>query len=393
MPLTVIYGCMASDSKSLHVIHVIPVSHSGGISTHVQRVTTEMESVESEVISIFRIPSHSTAKFDCKIHEMEASPFPPLYREEIESELFQHFRLRRPEVVHSHHFYSDLFALPAARRAGVPRIFRTTHGIFQSSSENGFSKDRARVDWTHLEIKTAKSLESLCDGTIAVSEALRRKLVGYGLAPASVSVIRNGIPIGEFSERQLQWDGGTASIGYVGRVEAVKNVLMLPQLLADVKQSINAELLLVGDGPQALELAHEVRKLHLGDSVKWLGWRSDINQLLQTLHVLVLPSVCEGCPYILLEAMAAGCPVVASSFDGVNEILTNNETGCIFPLNDSRAAADAVVRIIRDRDFRRAITSNARKQLAEQFDIKRQVSAIRSLYGDTTGLAGPESVY
>src|SRR6185295_18261419 len=103
---------MASDPKSIRVIHVIPVSHPGGISTHVQRVTAGMENVQSEIVSVFHIPAPNTAKFDCKIREIGVPAFPRSYREEIENELFQHFRNRNPAVVHSHHFYSDLFALP-----------------------------------------------------------------------------------------------------------------------------------------------------------------------------------------------------------------------------------------------------------------------------------------
>ena len=122
------------------------------------------------------------------------------------------------------------------------------------------------------------------------------------------------------------------------------------------------------------------QELGLNNHVLFLGFRNDITCLLNTLDLFVLPSVSEGLPNVVLEAMACSLPVVATSVGGVPEILANKQNGILVPPRDPMAIATAILELLDNRERRVSIGLNARKFVEKKFSLETQVNQFQKLY-------------
>jgi glycosyltransferase involved in cell wall biosynthesis len=145
---------------------------------------------------------------------------------------------------------------------------------------------------------------------------------------------------------------------------------------------------LIGDGPEAGSLAALSRQLGLQEAVRFLGTRSDIPQLLSLLDVVALPSLEEGFPNVVLEAMAAGKPVVATRVGGTPEAVIHRETGLLVPPKDPRALADAILEVLDDPQRANAMGQAGRERVRKAFDLSRMVQEIEALYEELIAAHG-----
>jgi Glycosyltransferase len=141
-----------------------------------------------------------------------------------------------------------------------------------------------------------------------------------------------------------------------------------------------AKLVLVGDGPLRAELSAQIEDLQLVKNVFLLGNRRDVPELLHVFDVFVLPSLREGLPIVLLEAMAAGIPVIASDVDGNTELVIENKTGLIVPPHDIFALAGAIVRMLRDKQSAKLMSSAAKEMVIKDFSFETMVKKYETLY-------------
>jgi glycosyltransferase involved in cell wall biosynthesis len=144
----------------------------------------------------------------------------------------------------------------------------------------------------------------------------------------------------------------------------------------------------VGDGPDRPQLAAEIRRLELEDSVELAGERSDVPELLAASDVFVLSSRSEGLPVSVLEAMAAELPVVASAVGGLAELIENGVTGVLVPAGDERALAEALGRLVKDPGRRRSLGAAGRARAEAEFDLAAFRRAHLDLYHRRLELAG-----
>lgn len=172
--------------------------------------------------------------------------------------------------------------------------------------------------------------------------------------------------------------GSTFTIGTAARLEPVKNLAGLLRAFSQLK-SANCVLQIAGDGSERATLESRTRELGIADRVQFLGWRADIDSLLQQWDCFVLPSVEEGFGISVLEAMAAGLPVIATSVGGMREIVTNGQDGLLVPANDDGALADAMRRLISDPTLRSRLGANARKR-SEHFSPERLAQTVDEVY-------------
>jgi len=140
------------------------------------------------------------------------------------------------------------------------------------------------------------------------------------------------------------------------------------------------ELWLVGDGPLRVKVKKKVEAKGLKEKVRFLGLRDDIPDLLAEASILVLPSDWEGVPLTVLEAMAAGKPVVATAVGGVPELVDEGKTGFLVPPQAPDALAGAILRLARDPELRKRMGEVARKRALERFDIRQTAQAYGELY-------------
>jgi glycosyltransferase involved in cell wall biosynthesis len=225
---------------------------------------------------------------------------------------------------------------------------------------------------------------------IAVSESLRKALTEErGIASERVVTIYNGIELDKYhpnlKETSLrdQWDIApeTPVVGAIGRMVWQKGFEFFIKAIPEILEvTPDARFLLVGDGSLRPDLENLARELDVYDRVIFTGFRSDIQQLLSTLDVLVVPSLLEGFPMITLEAMAMATPVVATRIHGITEQIVDGKEGILIPPRNPEALATAVQRLITDKQLGTNLGTAARSRVESFFSIATMVRETKQVY-------------
>ncbi|MGY3438334.1 MULTISPECIES: glycosyltransferase family 4 protein [unclassified Marinovum] len=177
---------------------------------------------------------------------------------------------------------------------------------------------------------------------------------------------------------------GAPHLLFVGRLAAVKGVPVLFDALAQVRDALpDLRVTLIGDGPERGELEQAAAGLGLGDMVAFAGYRNqtEVAQALRDTDALVLPSFAEGVPVVLMEAMAAGRPVIATQVGGVPELVEHGVSGCLVPPGDGDALAKAIMAVMADPDTRAAMGRAGREKVVDGFDIAKEAAWLARLFG------------
>lgn len=229
---------------------------------------------------------------------------------------------------------------------------------------------------------TRKPLSSRgADRVIAVSRSVAADVVGK-----RAYVVYPGIPIEEAYVARAQQDpfpGTPMTVGTASRlvpVKALHNLISAIALLRDELPALCLEI--AGEGPEQGRLEALVRAYRLKERVIFLGWQEPLAPVMARWNVFALPSVDEGCPVAVLEAMAASLPVVASRCGGLPEIVEDGKTGWLVPPNDPRALADRIRVLLLKPDLRRAMGLAGRACVRERFSLGRMAAEITKIYDD-----------
>lgn len=286
------------------------------------------------------------------------------------------------QIVHTHISKAGVLGRAAAAAAGVPVVLHTYHGdVFQSY----FSPLRSRVLLTFEQAAAAVS-----DRLIEVSCATRDRHVAYGVArPDRFVVIPNGIDLAPFdpspdareARARLGLPPEAPVVGTVAMLVPVKRIdVLLAAMKTVVRRSSEAALLIVGDGRLRASLQQRAETSSLSGRVRFLGLRDDVPDLLPAFDVFALSSDDEGYPTSLIEAMAAGRPVVATDVGGVSEVARHGESGLLIPRRDPDRLADAILSLLKSPDRARAMGLRGRQIARERFDVRRMVERVDALY-------------
>ncbi len=230
------------------------------------------------------------------------------------------------------------------------------------------------------------------DAVIAVSRSVVATSPMFRIARlrARARVMQNPVDLRDFApipaqaavalRRELGIAPGRPLVGAIGRLHPEKGLLHLLEAVPEVVRAVpDAVFLVVGDGPQRDELHAQARRLGLGDHVVFHGFRTDVAALLSILDVVAVPSLTEGFPNLVLEAMAVGRALVASDVEGISEILVHDETGWLVPPRDSAGLAAAIVRLLRRPEARERLGRNAH-EAAKRFDLRAYVRVLEDTW-------------
>jgi glycosyltransferase involved in cell wall biosynthesis len=268
----------------------------------------------------------------------------------------------------------------AARRAGVPHVIAMHGGRYYAQ--------RLR---RRLALRAAVALSAR---TVAVSEDSTRRLVrDLHLAPGRVATIPNGVPYAPPERVRLREELGLGAadrlLVSVGNLYPVKGHLFLVEALARVaRQHPTAHLAIAGRGEQEPALRACAEAHGIADRVHLLGLRADVPAVLAAADVFVLPSLSEGLPLALLEAMLAGRPIVSSNVGEVAVALAHGEAGVLVPPGDAAALAGALDRVLRDREASAQLGARAARRAAAEYELSRMVARWVSLYEVVLGERG-----
>jgi len=291
-------------------------------------------------------------------------------------------RREAPSIVHTHSSKAGLLGRWAARLTGVPIIVHTPHG---------------HVFHGHFGAVTSKlflSLERLSDRITDHLICLTRgELTDYldlrVTRPGKASVIHSGVEIRRFQKPEvasgtirsiLGLDDRTLVVGTVGWLEPVKGPEVLLEAMGHVWQRrSDVHLIYVGKGDMEEPLKADVRRMQATDRVRFLGWRQDIPDVMHALDIFVLPSRNEGMGRVVVEAMAAGLPVVASRTGGLPDLVSDGHNGFLVPPGDALSLGRAIMELCADRDLRHRMGARGPRRAAE-FSLQRMVEKLDALY-------------
>lgn len=293
----------------------------------------------------------------------------------------------RVQLVHTHGFYANSFALPPAWLA-------------RTSVRIASIRDDGTV-WTPAQRAVERMACRLADCTVVNADIIRRRLLKQGWDADRITVIPNGVDLARFDKpnlgsalrRELGLPADALLVGVLARLAPCKGI----EIFLDAAQAVASRLpdvrfLVVGDegvlkgavrGRGAYRQALEARAARLGlaDRVVFAGFRLDVPEILAELTVSVLPSITgEGLPNSVLESMAAGLPVVATNSGGTYEAVEDGETGLLVPSGDAAALAQAIVPLLEDPRLRARLGAAGRRRVAERFSLDRMTHAMQALY-------------
>ncbi len=283
--------------------------------------------------------------------------------------LSRHLREHQVEVAHAFDFYANLTLIPAARLARVPVVIGSHRQLGDLMTPAQFRVQAAAFRW--------------CDAVVCNSRAGADRLAASGLAEEKLVVIGNALPEAAFDtvSPALPVDPGKLRVGMVARMNAhYKNHAGFLRIAAEIhKQMPEAEFLLVGDGPLRPQIEQQAAGLGLRECTVFLGDRRDISAVLASIDVAVLTSDSEGLSNVILEAMAAGLPVIAYNVGG-NRELVNDQRGMLVAAGHESEFAGAVCRFLADAGLRRQHGAAARLFAEEDFSLDRVCRQYEDLY-------------
>ena len=293
------------------------------------------------------------------------------------------FRLRKfflqqkVQVVHTHGINPFFYGTIGAKLARVPVVIQTDHA-------------RGTFPVARKEMVSEMVLSWFVDRIVAVSDGVKSDLVKYEhISPEKIQVIYNGIDESKFrikiDQKKKREELGIGKhdkvIGIGVRLSEQKGINYLIEAVSLVVKSFpNVKLLIIGDGECRTDLEKLASDCGIADKVIFTGFRNDIPELLQIMDIYSLPSLWEGHPLVLLEAMAAGKPVVATDIPGNRETVEHGKTGMLTPTRNSEKLAKALLKLLEDDDMRRKMGSMGHKRFRKLFIIDKTVKNYQDLY-------------
>lgn len=287
------------------------------------------------------------------------------------------------DLIHSHLHSASVAAAMAARGSGLPLVI--TH-----HSMNTWRRGR-HERLGHWADRQAAAVIAVAPN---VAEAVSRDGVQARIIPNRVTVPDSLWSPAQIraARRELGIPHDAYLISFVGRFSQDKNPVLFVETAARVHAACpEAHFLMLGDGPLRPAAEARARELGLGACLKFAGFRSDAADLLQAIDVLALTSNSEATPLVVLEAMAAGRPVVATAVGGVAEQIVDGETGCVVPPRDAEALTQALLRL-REVAIRQEFGTAARDRVLQHFAIERSHEETLAIYYEVLNLPLREAV-
>jgi glycosyltransferase involved in cell wall biosynthesis len=331
-------GLPANHARNLRVIHVVLSLDPGGLERVVLSLARSARGFNQDVsVLCLERPGALAPQFDALGVKVTSLAKPPGVRWELVDQIRAVFRDTRPDVVHTHQISALLYAGRAARRERVAAVLHTRHLNYTEGRKTLPRRLRSLVLWRYA---SSYAHRFCCCSQDAVESAgafraIRRKNLFY--VPNGIDTALFGAVGGHraAAREQLGIPATSPVVGSVSRLAEVKQQDVLIRALARLRPEFpDARLLLVGDGPTRPRLEHLVAELGMADVVRFAGYQSNPERFLAAMDVFALPSRAEGMPLVVLEAWAAGLPVVATRVGGIPWMIEDGRTGYVVESGD-----------------------------------------------------------
>lgn len=371
-----------------NVLIVITSSHFGGAQRYVLDLATHLPTFGWQATVVCGVGGQLVPMLRQK--EIEVIELPSLRRKISPTKDLKTAQLIRQmiasgkyDLVHANSSKAGLLGRLAAWMENCPSVF-TAHGFVLSEP---LSPPKKILYWL-LELGGGRVASQI----IAVSNQDRQLAINYKLCPPrKIITIHNGVnlktyqdPKEEFGVSSQIRNNLTPNTSFV--LGAVANFyptkghhILLPALSMLQKQGYEFECLLIGDGYLKSQVMTQARLLGLSEKVHFTGWRDDVPQILATLDLFVLPSIKEGFPFAILEAMASGLPIVATDVGGIAEVISHGQNGLLVPPKRADLLANAISGLMSDPKRRRELGERARLSVSA-LSVERMVAQTVRIY-------------
>ena len=292
-------------------------------------------------------------------------------------EIVKFIKHNRISLVHSHGYKANIFFGILPLRS-FP-IISTVHGWLK------FGHDRKEKVYEFLDSKALKRL----DFVVAVSEAVKEDLIKRGISKKKIVTIYNGITTNYFHgkcdgleiRRSYLLEQDDFVIGTAGRLSEEKGHAYLIQAIPDlVKEIKNIKLIIAGDGPLKKDLEYLIEKLRVSSHVRLIGYEKNIESFFSAIDLFILPSLTEGLPISLLEAMASGRAVIGTRVGGIKEVIQNSVNGILIPPMNVEEISESIKFLYHDRETRRRLGFEGKRHVDSKFSSKAMVEGYDKLY-------------
>jgi len=290
----------------------------------------------------------------------------------------------KPDIVHTHSSKAGILGRIAARIASVPYIIHTPHGHVFYGHFGAFA--------SRMFLWVEKLFSKFTDRMVALTDGEKKDYINLCVCPSDKLLkIHSGVDVKQYMQsngdvvetrRFLGLNQNEAVIGFVGWLLPIKGPEYLLKAMAYIWQEYpETALVYVGKGRLDMDLRAQALNVGANGRVKFLGWRDDIHEIMPVFDMLVLPSLNEGMGRVLVEAMAAGKPVVASNVGGIPDLVRHGETGYLVPPADEKALADCIKKLLNDPGNAWEMGQQGKK-LCEQFSLEAMIEKLDDLYSD-----------
>jgi glycosyltransferase involved in cell wall biosynthesis len=381
--------------EPIRVLRIIARLNVGGPALHVSYLSSELDKIGYQTTLAAGKIGEGEGSMESTALERGIHPvYVPTLQREISPfvdgiAVFQILRLireLRPDVLHTHTAKAGAVGRVAAMLAGSARPPAVVHTFHGHVLRGYFSPAKAEA-FRRLE----SSLARVSDALVAVSPEVRDDLIGLGVAPPEkVVVIRLGLDlaartaVAPGAADELRREAGVPAdaflVGWLGRLTEIKRPADLLEAFARVHVPQGAHLLVAGDGPLRADMEALAASLGIGDRVHFVGFRSDVGAVYAACDAVALTSANEGTPVSVIEALAAGRPVVSTDVGGVSDIVREGRSGFLVPAGDVDAISDRLMRLAADPDLRHAFGEAGRSDVVPRYSVPRLVSDVDSLY-------------
>jgi glycosyltransferase involved in cell wall biosynthesis len=368
---------VAPPHNRIRILHVITWLGVGGAERLVLMAATRLPSAQFEsAVCCFtkRGPFGDDAeRLGVKVWCL--GEFPSLRHPLVLFQLYRIIREFRPDIVHTHLQAPNLYGRLMAFAARVPVVVTSEHNVYTAKARRYIFVERLLARRTNA--------------IIAVSEEVRRFLSAQlGLNPSQIQLVENGIATEHPSpervdalRQQLELPAGAVVLGTVASLTAKKGHAYLLQALAALSdRGIVCTLLLAGDGPERQALEARAVRLGISGQVRFLGVQPHVADVLAVMDIFVLPSITEGLPLALLEAMAATKPVIATAVGGIPEVITTGVNGMLVEREAVQPLADAIETLVTMPGLRALYGERARATVLSRFTEEQHLRTLASLY-------------
>jgi len=365
--------------KNLKVLHIISKLPIGGVENQLLLV---LKNYDREKFQPFVCSLSEKGEIGQEIEKIGIKVFAlnklkHTFDYSIIKDICDIIKRERIQIVRTHQYHANFYGRIAAKKSKVPCIVASVHNVY--------TRDKK----LHRRIIN-RFLARFTDKIIAVSEEVKMDILKYDrISEDKVQVIYNGVDLNAFNESfdkeqiksKLGINPNVPVIGTVGRLTEQKGHIYLLQAILKLKHKFpDIKVLIVGDGPLMDELKSYTSSSGLSNNVIFTGFRRDIPALLSIMDIFVFPSLWEGLPNALIEAMASGKAIIASNLPQIKEVLDSDGLGILVPPKDSDSISQSINFLLKNEKIVKKMGNLAKNMACTRFNIENTVKIYEKMF-------------